>query len=123
MIRWLDYNDTWLAAEWGHPSGNLAGILAEANFRSRLALCRSRPIMTLRDVVVAMIKDHEIQGIIALENSFNRVGLNHVMSVRIASTTVTASILRCTHAWKNIRSRSRNSDDRKYRHAYVSSDI
>ncbi|MFT4583730.1 MAG: 2-methylcitrate dehydratase [Gammaproteobacteria bacterium] len=120
MIRWLDYNDTWLAAEWGHPSDNLAAILAAADYRSRLALRRGRPSMTLRDVAVAMIKAHEIQGIIALENSFNRVGLDHVMLVRIASTAVTAPILGCTreetrnavsHAWLD------GSALRAYRHA------
>ncbi|MGH2604659.1 MAG: MmgE/PrpD family protein, partial [Dehalococcoidia bacterium] len=76
MIRWLDFNDTWLAAEWGHPSDNLGGILATADWLSR----NGQPL-TVRDVLTAMIKAHEIQGVIALENSFNRVGLDHVVLV------------------------------------------
>ncbi len=87
MIRWLDFNDTWLAAEWGHPSDNLGAILATADYRSRNG--RS---FTVREVLTAMIKAHEIQGILALENSFNRVGLDHVLLVRVASTAVAAAM-------------------------------
>ena len=89
QIRWLDYNDTWLAAEWGHPSDNLGAILACADYRSRV---QGEP-MSLSDVLDAMIQAHEIQGIIALENAFNRVGLDHVILVRIASTAVAARLL------------------------------
>ncbi|HVJ10334.1 MAG TPA: MmgE/PrpD family protein, partial [Burkholderiales bacterium] len=80
MIRWLDFNDTWLAAEWGHPSDNLGGILATADW-----LSRNGKALTVKDVLTAMIKAHEIQGVIALENSFNRVGLDHVVLVKVAS--------------------------------------
>ncbi|MEO6075376.1 MAG: 2-methylcitrate dehydratase, partial [Dokdonella sp.] len=88
MVRWLDFNDTWLAAEWGHPSDNLGGILAVADY-----LSRNGQSLTIRDVLLAMIQAHEIQGILALENSFNRVGLDHVLLVRIASTTVVTRLL------------------------------
>ena len=88
MIRWLDFNDTWLAAEWGHPSDNLGGILAVADY-----LARGGAKLTIRDVSVAMIQAHEIQGVLALENSFNRVGLDHVLLVRIASTAVVTRLL------------------------------
>ncbi len=88
MIRWLDFNDTWLAAEWGHPSDNLGGILAVADWLSR----NGRKV-TVKDVLTAMIKAHEIQGVLALENSFNRVGLDHVVLVKVASTAVVASLL------------------------------
>jgi 2-methylcitrate dehydratase len=90
MIRWLDFNDTWLAAEWGHPSDNLGGILAVADW-----LSRSNPHapLTMRQVLMAMIKAHEIQGCLALENSFNRVGLDHVVLVKVASTAVVAQML------------------------------
>jgi 2-methylcitrate dehydratase len=88
MVRWLDFNDTWLAAEWGHPSDNLGGILAVADYLSR----GGQPL-TVRDVLVAMIQAHEIQGVLALENSFNRVGLDHVLLVRIASTAVVTRLL------------------------------
>src|SRR6266404_2480295 len=89
MIRWLDFNDTWLAAEWGHPSDNLGGILALADY-----LCRTkRKSLTIGDVLHAMIKAHEIQGILALENSFNRVGLDHVLLVRVATAAVAANLL------------------------------
>src|SRR3972149_11648560 len=81
MIRWLDFNDTWLAAEWGHPSDNLGGILATADWLSREAVARGKPPLVMRDVLTGMIKAHEIQGSIALENSFNRVGLDHVVLV------------------------------------------
>ncbi len=90
MVRWLDFNDTWLAAEWGHPSDNLGGILAVADFLSRQP---EKPSLTMRDVLVAMIKAHEIQGILALENSFNRVGLDHVVLVKVASTAVVTGML------------------------------
>jgi 2-methylcitrate dehydratase len=93
MIRWLDYNDTWLAAEWGHPSDNLGGILATADYLSRLAVIDGKKPLTMREVLSAMIKAHEIQGVIALENSFNRVGLDHVLLVRIASTAVVTAML------------------------------
>jgi 2-methylcitrate dehydratase len=88
MIRWLDFNDTWLAAEWGHPSDNLGGILAVADY-----LSRGGNDVTMRDVLIAMIQAHEIQGVLALENSFNRVGLDHVLLVRIASTAVVTRML------------------------------
>ncbi len=92
LVRWLDYNDTWLAAEWGHPSDNLGGILACADYLNR---AHDRKL-TVRDVLTAMIKAHEIQGVIALENAFNRVGLDHVLLVRIASTAVAAAMLGAT---------------------------
>ena len=93
MIRWLDFNDTWLAAEWGHPSDNLGGILATADWLSRNAVAASKAPLTMRQVLTAMIKAHEIQGCIALENSFNRVGLDHVVLVKVASTAVVAQML------------------------------
>jgi len=96
MIRWLDFNDTWLAAEWGHPSDNLGGILATADWLSRTALANSRPPLTMRSVLTAMIKAHEIQGCIALENSFNKVGLDHVVLVKVASTAVVSQLLGLT---------------------------
>ncbi len=92
MIRWLDFNDTWLAAEWGHPSDNLGGILATADWISR----NSTPLL-MRDVLTAMIKAHEIQGVIALQNSFNRVGLDHTVLVKVASTAVVAHMLGCSY--------------------------
>ena len=93
MIRWLDFNDTWLAAEWGHPSDNLGGILMSADW-----LCRKKhKQLVMRDVLTAMIKAHEIQGVIALENSFNRVGLDHVVLVKVASTAVVAQMLGCSY--------------------------
>jgi 2-methylcitrate dehydratase len=92
MIRWLDFNDTWLAAEWGHPSDNLGGILATADWLA----CRGQPLK-VKDVLTAMIKAHEIQGVIALENSFNRVGLDHVVLVKVATTAVVANMLGCTY--------------------------
>jgi 2-methylcitrate dehydratase len=91
MIRWLDFNDTWLAAEWGHPSDNLGGILATADWLSR----NGKPLK-VKDVLTAMIKAHEIQGVLALENSFNRVGLDHVVLVKVASTAVVANMLGCS---------------------------
>lgn len=93
MIRWLDFNDTWLAAEWGHPSDNLGGILATADWLSRNAVAAGKKPLTMKDVLTAMIKAHEIQGCIALENSFNRVGLDHVVLVKVASTAVVAEML------------------------------
>jgi 2-methylcitrate dehydratase len=93
MIRWLDFNDTWLAAEWGHPSDNLGGVLAVADYLSRKSAAQGKKSLTVRDVLTAMIKAHEIQGVTALENSFNRVGLDHVLLVRIASTAVTTAML------------------------------
>jgi len=115
LIRWLDFNDTWLAAEWGHPSDNLGAILAVADWLSR----NGRPL-AMRDVLTAMIKAHEIQGVIALANSFNRVGLDHVVLVKVASTAVAAHMLglpregilnAVSHAWVDGQSL------RTYRHA------
>jgi 2-methylcitrate dehydratase len=93
MIRWLDFNDTWLAAEWGHPSDNLGGILATADWLSRNAVANGKKPLVMRDVLTAMIKAHEIQGVMALENSFNRVGLDHVVLVKLASTAVVTRML------------------------------
>src|ERR1700736_5054459 len=93
MIRWLDFNDTWLAAEWGHPSENLGGILAVADYLARKAIMEGKTPPTVRDVLPGMIKAHEIQGVLALENSFNRVGLDHVILVRVASTAVVTAML------------------------------
>jgi 2-methylcitrate dehydratase len=93
MIRWLDFNDTWLAAEWGHPSDNLGGILAVADWLSRTAVAAGKAPLTMRAVLTAMIKAHEIQGCLALENSFNKVGLDHVVLVKVASTAVVAQML------------------------------
>lgn len=93
MIRWLDFNDTWLAAEWGHPSDNLGGILATTDYISRRNRNEGKAPLLINDVLTAMIQAHEIQGIIALENSFNRVGLDHVLLVRIASTAVVTRLL------------------------------
>src|SRR5882757_3138105 len=108
MIRWLDFNDTWLAAEWGHHSDNLGGILAVADWMSRTAIAAGEPPLRMRDVLTAMIKAHEIQGVIALENSFNRVGLDHVVLVKVASAAVVGQMLglsrdevidAISHAW------------------------
>ena len=93
IIRWLDYNDTWLAAEWGHPSDNLGAILAVADTLSQQCIAEGKSPLTMRDVLTAMIKAHEIQGVLALENSFNRVGLCHVLLVRVASTVVATQML------------------------------
>jgi 2-methylcitrate dehydratase len=93
MIRWLDFNDTWLAAEWGHPSDNLGGILMTADWLSRNAVAAGRKPLVVQDVLTAMIKAHEIQGVIALANSFNRVGLDHVVLVKVATTAVVAQML------------------------------
>ena len=96
MIRWLDFNDTWLAAEWGHPSDNLGGILATGDWLSRTAVAEGRKPLVMQEVLTAMIKAHEIQGVLALENSFNRVGLDHVVLVKVASTAVVASMIGCS---------------------------
>ncbi len=133
-IRWLDFNDTWLAAEWGHPSDNLGAILAVSDwisrnrasgetpsaFSTKLNALVQKPVPTMRDVLTAMVKAHEIQGVLALENSFNRVGLDHVLLVRVASTAVVTALLGGTrdqvinalaHAWLD------GSALRTYRHA------
>lgn len=108
MIRWLDFNDTWLAAEWGHPSDNLGAILAVAEYVSRKNIFEKKSPLAMRDVLTAMIKAYEIQGILALENSFNRVGLDHVVLVKVASAAVVTQMLGGTmedvinvlsHAW------------------------
>ncbi|HKC17932.1 MAG TPA: bifunctional 2-methylcitrate dehydratase/aconitate hydratase [Steroidobacteraceae bacterium] len=93
MVRWLDFNDTWLAAEWGHPSDNLGAILAVADYRARRGAADAAAAPRVRDLLTAMIKAHEIQGVLALENSFNRVGLDHVLLVRVASTAVATMML------------------------------
>nr|WP_299244423.1 2-methylcitrate dehydratase [uncultured Halomonas sp.] len=120
IIRWLDYNDTWLAAEWGHPSDNLGGILAVADHLSQKRLAVGKSPLTMRDVLEAMIMAHEIQGVIALENSFNRVGLDHVVLVKVATTAVVAKLMggdreqvlaALSHAWVDGQSL------RTYRHA------
>jgi 2-methylcitrate dehydratase len=120
MVRWLDYNDTWLAAEWGHPSDNLGAIMSLADYLSRQNISQGKSSLTMKDVLVAMIKAHEVQGVIALENCFNRAGLDHVMLVRIASTAISAQMLGCnreeclnavSHAWLD------GSALRTYRHA------
>jgi 2-methylcitrate dehydratase len=92
-IRWLDFNDTWLAAEWGHPSDNLGAILATAEWITRNTSDFGGKSLTVRDILTAMIKAHEIQGCIALENSFNKVGLDHVILVKVASTAVVAEMM------------------------------
>ena len=120
IIRWLDYNDTWLAAEWGHPSDNLGGILAVADHLSQKKVAAGKEPLTMKDVLEAMIMAHEIQGVLALENSFNRVGLDHVVLVKVASTAVTAKLMGAnreqllsalSHAWVDGQSL------RTYRHA------
>jgi 2-methylcitrate dehydratase len=108
LNRWLDFNDTWLAAEWGHPSDNLGGILAVADYLSRQARAQGEAPLSMRDVLEAMIRAHEVQGVLALENSYNRVGLDHVLLVRVASTAVVTRMLggsrdqvlnALSHAW------------------------
>ena len=120
MIRWLDYNDTWLAAEWGHPSDNLGGILAVADYLSQERIAKGQDPVTVHEVLEMMIKAHEIQGILALENSLNRVGLDHVLYVKIATTAVVTKMLgggkeeinnALSNAWID------NSSLRTYRHA------
>lgn len=96
IIRWLDFNDTWLAAEWGHPSDNLGGILATADWLSRTSVANGKPALIMKDVLEGMIKAHEIQGVLALENSFNKVGLDHVILVKIASTAVVGKLIGLT---------------------------
>ena len=96
LIRWLDFNDTWLAAEWGHPSDNLGAILAVADWLSRTAVAAGKPPLTMNEVLHAIVKAHEIQGVIALENSFNQVGLDHVLLVKVASTAVVSRLLGLT---------------------------
>jgi 2-methylcitrate dehydratase len=93
LIRWLDFNDTWLAAEWGHPSDNLSAILAVGDYLGRQRMMRGEAPLTLREVFTAMIKAYEIQGVLALTNSFNKVGLDHVLLVRIASTAIATTLL------------------------------
>lgn len=93
MVRWLDYNDTWLAAEWGHPSDNLGAILAIADYLSRKAIRNKKASWKVNTILEWMIKAHEIQGILALQNSFNKVGLDHVLLVRVASTAVSCAML------------------------------
>lgn len=108
MVRWLDYNDTWLAAEWGHPSDNLGAVLSVADYISRRSVQNGEQPLTMRSVLESMIKAYEIQGILSLENSFNRVGLDHVMLVRIASAAIATHLLggsrdeiinAVSHAW------------------------
>ncbi|MFD1415259.1 bifunctional 2-methylcitrate dehydratase/aconitate hydratase [Oceanobacillus jeddahense] len=119
MIRWLDYNDTWLAAEWGHPSDNLGGILAVADYVSQLRQQKGETPLTVEEILEMSIKAHEIQGILALENSLNRVGLDHVLYVKIATTAVVTKMLgggkeeiinALSNAWID------NSSLRTYRH-------
>ena len=98
MVRWLDFNDTWLAAEWGHPSDNLGAILGVADWVSRTQRAQGRDTLVMRDVFVAMIKAHEIQGVMALENSFNVRGLDHVILVKLASAAISAGLLGCDEA-------------------------
>lgn len=102
MIRWLDFNDCWLAAEWGHPSDNLGAILSVADWISRTNRAGGKlgngKVLKIRDVLEAMIKAHEIQGCMALENSFNKVGLDHVVLVKVASTAVVAKMLGLSEA-------------------------
>ncbi|HEX9685599.1 MAG TPA: bifunctional 2-methylcitrate dehydratase/aconitate hydratase [Burkholderiales bacterium] len=93
MNRWLDFNDTWLAAEWGHPSDNLGGILATADWLSRTRLAQGKKPLLVHDVLTGMVKAHEIQGVLALANSFNRVGLDHVVLVKVATTAVVTHLL------------------------------
>lgn len=120
IIRWLDFNDTWLAAEWGHPSDNLGAILSVADYISQVRVSRGEAPLIMKDVLTAMIKAHEIQGVLALENSFNRVGLCHVLLVRVASTAIATHMLGGTkeqiinalsQAWLD------GSSLRTYRHA------
>lgn len=120
IIRWLDYNDTWLAAEWGHPSDNLGGILAVADHLSQKRVAQGDKPLFMRDVLEAMIMAHEIQGVLALDNSFNRVGLDHVVLVKVATTAVVSKLMGAnreqllsalSHAWADGQSL------RTYRHA------
>ncbi len=120
MIRWLDFNDTWLAAEWGHPSDNIGSILAVADYLSRVRIAEGKAALSMRDVLLAIIKAYEIQGVLALENSLNRIGLDHVLFVKAASTAVVMHLLgggkeeiinALSNAWID------NSSLRTYRHA------
>ena len=120
LVRWLDFNDTWLAAEWGHPSDNLGAILPVANFAAKRKREQNQPPPTVSDILNWMTKAHEIQGVLALENSFNRAGLDHVVLVKVASAALAAVILECepaqvaaavSHAWADGQSL------RTYRHA------
>lgn len=120
IIRWLDYNDTWLAAEWGHPSDSLGGILGAADYLSQKQIADGKAPLTMRDVLESMVMAHEIQGCLALENSYNRVGLDHVVLVKVASTAVVAKLKGAnreqllsalSHAWVDGQSL------RTYRHA------
>ncbi|GAA0591181.1 2-methylcitrate dehydratase [Virgibacillus siamensis] len=119
IIRWLDYNDTWLAAEWGHPSDNLGGILAVADYISRKNISEGKAPLTVNDVLLASVKAHEIQGVLALENSLNRNGLDHVLFVKVATTAVVTAMFEgskeevinaVSNAWVD------NSSLRTYRH-------
>ena len=101
MIRWLDFNDTWLAAEWGHPSDNLGGILATADWLSRTYVAAGKPALLMKDVLDAMIRAHEIQVVLSLENSFNKVGLDHVLLVKVASTAVVGDFIKVTSTGTN----------------------
>ncbi|QEM11446.1 bifunctional 2-methylcitrate dehydratase/aconitate hydratase [Mucilaginibacter rubeus] len=96
IVRWLDFNDTWLAAEWGHPSDNLGGILAVADWLSRTLVAEGKPALLMKDVLDAMVRAHEIQGVLALENSFNKVGLDHVFLVKVASVAVVGRLIGLT---------------------------
>ncbi|WP_165855290.1 2-methylcitrate dehydratase [Marinobacter sp. JSM 1782161] len=120
IVRWLDYNDTWLAAEWGHPSDNLGAILAVADHLSQKRVASGHAPLTMREVLDSMVMAHEIQGVLALENSFNRVGLDHVVLVKVASTAVAARLMGAdreqilsalSHAWVD------GQALRTYRHA------
>jgi 2-methylcitrate dehydratase len=120
IIRWLDFNDTWLAAEWGHPSDNLGGILAVADYLSQVRIANGEAPFTMREVLEYMIMAHEIQGVMALENSFNRVGLCHVLLVRLATVAVVTKMMggnreqimaAISHSWVD------GSSLRTYRHA------
>ena len=120
LVRWFDYNDTWLAADWGHPSDNLGGILATADYLSRRRVALGQAPLTMREILTAMIKAYEIQGVLALDNAFNRVGLDHVLLVKVASTAVVTGLLggsredvasALSHAWID------SASLRTYRHA------
>ena len=93
IVRWLDYNDTWLAAEWGHPSDNLGAILSVCDFISQQNIASGKASLKMRTVLESMIMAHEIQGVLALENSFNKVGLDHVVLVKVASTAIATKLM------------------------------
>ncbi|WP_199611570.1 bifunctional 2-methylcitrate dehydratase/aconitate hydratase [Flocculibacter collagenilyticus] len=120
LVRWLDFNDTWLAAEWGHPSDNLGAILAVSDYASQVRMAKGYPPLKMQDVLESMVLAHEIQGVLALENSFNQVGLDHVVLVKVASAAVAGKIMGATreellsavsHAWVD------GQALRTYRHA------